>query len=134
MTLCSYFFFNSKRFVACEIKCRWYFEPKAKNTFPFFHPKHSAQISPETLELLHHILALHSLMNDFSDFSPLLGDKTLALHSLGNHCGAFSPLLVIKLSLCIPLGTTSEHFHLYLVIKLWWNCPNYSDLSAQVPP
>jgi hypothetical protein len=39
ITFCSYFFFNSKRFVVCEIRCYWYFEPKAKKHLPFFSPE-----------------------------------------------------------------------------------------------
>jgi hypothetical protein len=81
------------RFIVCETKLYWYFELKAKNTFPSFHPKQS--------------ITLHSLRNDFGAFSPLLGDKTLALHSLRNNFRAFSPLLSDKI---LALHSLSNDF------------------------
>jgi hypothetical protein len=38
-------------------------------------------------------LTLHSIMNDFGVFPPLLGVFVRALHSLRNDSAAFSPLL-----------------------------------------
>jgi hypothetical protein len=76
------------RFVACETKPYWYFELKAKNTFPSFYPKQSVALhflrnDFRAFHLGDKILA----KNDFGAFSPLLGDKTLALHFLRNNIG-----------------------------------------------
>jgi hypothetical protein len=89
----------------------WFFEPKAKNTFPCFHLKQSLWSLPlmalciifawyfqlSTFVLANNKwswLSLHSLRNNIgAPFSPLLGDNTLALHSLRNDFEAFSPLL-----------------------------------------
>jgi hypothetical protein len=98
------------RFVACEIKCYWYFEPKAKNTFPSYHLKQSVQISLEASELLQQILALHSVRNDIGALLPFLGDKTLALHSLRNNFRAFLPLLGDKSLAFHSLGNDFRAF------------------------